>query len=147
MPGKSRKSICVPALLFLVILAGCAAPDAVGLVEKTLDARQKALKNKDVEAYVALFHPDYVYKSGQVETITSQTVKRFQIHDSILLQTFNRRISFEQDGEIARVVQEYRIITQRAGKTASASGTEHFLLKRQKGLIKTRFLFFQGLGV
>ena len=134
-------------LALCLLLAGCfSSPETQ--VENTLDAREKALNSLDVDAYTALFHPDYQYRSDEIETITSKISKRFMAYQSIHISTHNRRITFEEDGNIARVVQEFRLVTVDIdGNRKSAEGTEHFLLKRKRSLFRSSYLFYEGLGV
>jgi hypothetical protein len=133
------------AVALTVLLSACSR-DPAWLVERTLDAREAALKSKDLKTYAALFHPDYQYQPGETETNEARMQKHFAAHDKIILRTNNRRITFEQNGEIARVVQEYQLMTEYNGKTFKTSGTENFLLKRKKTFFKTEYLFYQGLG-
>ena len=136
----------LPPVLLLLLLAGCAR-DPAWLVERTLAAREKALALKDLKGYVALFHPGYRYQEGQTDTVLSWAQKKFAAHDSIGLTTSNTRITFEENGEIARVVQDFELKAEKNGKVFRTSGTEQFLLKRKKSLLKTEYLFYQGLGI
>ncbi|MBZ0272366.1 hypothetical protein K8I61_10035 [bacterium] len=143
MPGSLRFAF---PLLAVLLFAGCER-DPVWLVEQTLNAREQALKDKDVESYAALFHPEYQYKTESVETVQSNIAKRFSANDRILLRTHNRHITFQNDGDIADVVQEYEIVQERGGQQIRSSGTERFFLKREKGLFGGKYLFFAGMGV
>ncbi|MCZ7585165.1 MAG: nuclear transport factor 2 family protein [Deltaproteobacteria bacterium] len=131
--------------MLALLLSSCGDPTAA--VEKTLDAREKAMREKDLDAYVALFHPDYVYKEDATETVRQNAERRFAFYKTIMMRTHNRRITFEHDGRIARVVQEFEMAVTHAGETKRFSGTEHFLLKRESGIFGTTFLFVEGLGV
>lgn len=130
------------------ISTGCGAHPEL-LVEKTLEARQKALASLDVEGYVALFHPQYRYKPDSTQTIRSQTEQRFAKYRTIQLYTTNRRITFEQNGEIASVVQEFTLQAEMLdGQIVRHADTEYFKLKRHRrwGLF-TEYLFYEGLSV
>lgn len=145
---RSRAAGLALAIALLAATAGCGAHPEL-LVEKTLDARQKALAALDVEGYVALFHPQYRYKPDSTETIRSQTMRRFAKYRTIQLYTTNRRITFEQDGEIASVVQEFTLQAEMLdGQIVRHADTEYFKLKRHRrwGLF-TEYLFYEGLSV
>lgn len=142
----------VRALLFALCLAAAATactdlrPDQ--LVERTLDARERTTAEGDVKGYAALFHPDYRFREDVTDTIESMTRKRFTQYRSIRLVTSNRRISFEQEGEIARVVQEFTLFAETMdGRHVRHSDVEHFLLKRHRDwLFRVKYLFYEGLG-
>lgn len=146
----TRARFAALALGVLVALAasGCGAHPEL-LVEKTLEARQKALASLDVEGYVTLFHPKYRYKPDSTQTIRSQTEQRFAKYKTIQLYTTNRRITFEQDGEIASVVQEFTLQAELLdGQVVRHADTEYFKLKRHRRFgIFTEYLFYEGLSV
>lgn len=145
--SKNKLSSIFCCLIFCFLMTGCFSSPEMQ-VEKSLDARESALNARDVDSYAALFHPDYQYRSDEVETITSKISKRFRAYQSIHISTHNRRITFEEGGDIARVVQEFRLVTVDInGKRKSAEGTDHFLLKRKRSLFRSEYLFFEGLGV
>jgi hypothetical protein len=100
-----------------------------------------------VNAYADLFHPDYKYAESSTASVSENIERRFAAFDYIRIDTHNRRISFEQNGEIARVVQEFRLVVEKNGKSVKKEGVEHFLLKKKRGLFGSRFLFYEGLGV
>ncbi|MCL4233761.1 MAG: hypothetical protein KJ042_04495 [Deltaproteobacteria bacterium] len=145
---RARLAVLATLTLCAILASGCGAHPEL-LVEKTLEARQKALASLDVEGYVALFHPQYRYKPDSTQTILSQTQARFAKYRTIQLYTTNRRITFEQDGEIASVVQEFTLQAELLdGQIVRHSDTEYFKLKRHRrwGLF-TEYLFFEGLSV
>ncbi len=145
--SKNKLCLVLMCLAWCLAAASCSPPPE-RQVENTLDARETALNTRDVDAYAALFHPDYQYRSDEVETVTSKISKRFNAYQSIHISTDNRRVTFEQDGNVARVVQQFRLVTvDFDGERKSANGTEHFLLKRQRSLFRSEFLFYEGLGV
>jgi hypothetical protein len=144
---RNKLGLILCCLFPCILIVGCFSSPEMQ-VEKSLDARQSALNARDVDSYIKLFHPDYRYRGGEVETITSKISKRFSAYQSIHLSTSNRRITFEENGDIARVVQQFRMVTvDKMGNRKSAEGNDHFLLKRKRSLVRSEYLFFEGLGV
>jgi hypothetical protein len=141
-----KKSRTALAAILALALAGCAR-DPTYLVEKTLNAREQAMAKLDAEAYAALFHPDYRFLPGETDTVIAKTIRRFGMHDSMKLKTYNRHITFQDNGDVATVVQEYDLATQREGKVFRVSDRERFLMKRYRTLLRTEYLFYQGLGM
>ncbi len=144
---RTQLGLILCCLFLCILLVGCFSSPEMQ-VGKSLDARQSALNARDVDSYIKLFHPDYRYRSDEVETITSKISKRFSAYQSIHLSTSNRRITFEENGKIARVVQQFRMVTvDKMGNRKSVEGTDHFLLKQKRSLLRSEYLFYKGLGV
>lgn len=147
MPVRPRiwrpnsNSFLLAVVLLVVLAAGC-TNDYNGVVE-TLDDREEQLNNKNLDAYVALFSPEYI-KADPANDIRDMMSKRFTFWAAISYQSFSRNIRL--DGDIARVVQEYRmVLTDKNGYSQTFNGNDHFLLKKHGWGPFAKWLLYQGL--
>jgi len=129
------------ALATLLLLSACA--DDRALIDRTLDARERALNTKNLDDYFALFSPDYLWAQSKDEYRAIMT-KRFAHYLSVEYHPYSRQVDI--DGDTARVVQEYRFtLIDRYHQTKSFNGTDHFQLKRSGFWPFRQWLFYQGL--
>jgi len=142
---RSRKTefIFWPALILAVLTAIVGCGDDRSKIERLLDARQKALNHKDLEAYMRLIAPDYV--PGQPGSdLRTEMAGHFANLAVIDYQIFSRTITFEEP--FARIVQEYRMtLTNMRGKTTTIDGVDHFLVKRYGFGPFKKWLIYRGL--
>lgn len=139
---RCSKAVVLLALIPLLFAAGCA--DDRARIDRTLDAREAALNNREIEAYLDLIAPDYV-KSRPDYDPRAEMEKLFSQLRSINYQVTLRNVQFEQ-ADLARVVQQYRmVLTNTHGMTKSLEGVDHFLLKREGSWPFVKWLIYQGL--
>jgi hypothetical protein len=128
-------------VLAALLLPACT--DDRGLIDRTLDARSRALADKDLDAYFGLFSPDYVWAQPMREYRNIMRL-RFKNYLSIEYQAYSRQVDLR--GDLARVIQAYRFtLTDRYHQTQTLTGTDHFMMKRHGFWPFTRWLFYQGL--
>ncbi len=138
---SSNSLFLLVAIVVALSASGC-ADDYDGVVA-TLDAREAHLNNKNLEAYMALFSPEYV-KADPANDIREMMTKRFAFWAAINYQSFARNVQFE--GDVARVVQEYRmVLTDKRGSSQTINGADHFLLKKHGWGPFAKWLLYQGL--
>ncbi len=139
-----RNSLAALALLATILLLPACADDRA-LIDQTLDARERALNTKNLEAYFQLFSPEYVWAQPMSE-YREVMRKRFANYLAIEYQAYSRTVDI--NGDTARVIQEYRFtLTDRYHQTQTINGTDHFLLKQQGSWPFKKWLFYQGLDV
>lgn len=129
------------ALLVLVAIVGF-EPDDKALIERTLEARERAVTGQDIDFYMTLVSQDYQYKPQTSQTIREYMEKHLSFWDTVHLQTYNRNIYI--DGDLASITQDYQMSVEKKGKTRVFDGTERFLLKKV-GVLKKSWLFVGGL--
>jgi hypothetical protein len=140
--ARYNKAAAALALVLLLAAAGCA--DDRARVDRTLDARETALNNRDLDAYTRLIAPDYV-KARPDYNPRAEMEKLFQQLRSIHYQAYARNVQFE-NADLARVVQEYRmVLTNANGMTKTIEGVDHFLLKKEGFWLFAKWLIYQGL--
>ena len=145
---KRRTSFCRKSsslfflILLVVICAGCEA-DHKALIEKTLDAREDAMNEKNLDAYLALISKDYQYSPDSKMTIKLYMEENLLCWDIVHIKTYNRLIYIE--GGYASVNQDYQMSLTAKGETKLFSGAEHFLMKKE-GIFSPEWKFVKGLG-
>ena len=139
-----RGLIPVIALALIVCMTACAGGDPKVLVEKTLDAREKAFKEQDINTYMKLVSDDYVYKEGAKGTIREYLEENLAPWDEVDIRTYNRVITFKEKNQFAEVHQDFQMSVTRGGKTKVFDGAEFFMLMREGGLFPS-YKFISGL--
>lgn len=140
-PRRNSLLVCL-FVSALALLAGCA--DDRALIDRTLDKREAALNNKDLEAYLGLIAPDYV-KAQPNFNPRAEMQDLFGQLAGINMQAYSRNITLE-GRDRARVIQEYKmVLTNPQGLSKTISGVDHFMMKRSGVWPFTRWLIYQGL--
>ena len=140
--ARCNKALAALALIWLLAAAGCA--DDRARVDRTLDAREAALNNRDLDGYVRLIAPDYVKARPDYDP-RAEMEKLFRQLRSIHYQAYARNVQFE-NADLARVVQEYRmVLTTPNGLSKTIEGVDHFLLKKEGSWLFAKWLIYQGL--
>lgn len=145
MSKKQKKSLqkWISFFLFALLLLTACEVDHRGLINKTLDARETAFNEKNLELYLSLISKDYVYKPTSKLSIEDYMKEYLLIWDVVHFKTYNRLVYINQG--YARVSQDFQLSVQKEGKKPIVmSGAEHFELKKG-GWISPEWKFFKGL--
>lgn len=137
-----KNSANILFILVFFILAGGCEYDHKALIEKTLDAREKAWNTKNIDLYMEQVSPVYQYKPDSKQSLRDFLTENLLIWDSVHIHTYNKLIYI--DGEYAKVTQDFQMSVEKKGKTSVFSGAEAFVLKKH-GYFSPRWLFVSGL--
>lgn len=145
MPKNLKKSLqkWTSLFLFALLLLSACEVDHKGLINRTLDARETAFNERNLELYLSLISKDYVYKPTSKLSIEEYMKEYLLIWDVVHFNTYNRLIY--TSGGYARVSQDFQLSVQKNGKKPVVmSGAEHFELKKE-GWLSPKWKFFKGL--
>ncbi len=128
-------------IIFIITIQGCSY-DHMGSIEKTLDQREAAWNNMDIDLYMSLVGRHYKYKPTSKMKLRQYLKENLLFWDQAHLQTYNRKIYIEKN--MARVTQDYKMSVTKNGKTQVFSGSEKFSLKKY-GFLSPDWKFIGGL--
>ena len=96
------------ALAIALLLAACGR-SSVGEIQQTLDAREKAINTRNLDAYAALISPAYRQGKDSKAEVVRRMQKLFAAFDSLHMESFGRDVFVADDNNHARAAQSYRL--------------------------------------
>ena len=120
------------ALAAALLLAACSR-SPLGEIQQTLDAREKAINTRNLDAYAELISPAYRQGKDGKKDVVKRMQRLFAAFDSLHMESFGRDVFVADDNNHARAAQSYRLTAVRGGDKREILQREELSLVREDG--------------